>query len=182
MSPGPPRRETRSHRVTLHGVFLSILGQGVLIAGGSGIGKGRLALELVSRGHALVCDDAPEFLAGGLVGSAPPELGKFLMVRGLGVVNVCRTFGNRAVMARESLRLIVELTREPAPAHDVEPPYTFRTVLGQRVPTVPLSLMGSFNPALLLETLVRTHILRGQGYRACNDFAECQRRMMDGQA
>jgi HPr kinase/phosphorylase len=48
-------------RVTLHGVFMEIYSIGVLISGDSGLGKSELALELITRGHRLVADDAPEF-------------------------------------------------------------------------------------------------------------------------
>src|SRR5215213_4520976 len=40
-----------------HGVFMDVLGLGVLITGDSGVGKSELALELISRGHGLVADD-----------------------------------------------------------------------------------------------------------------------------
>src|SRR5574340_591190 len=40
-----------------HGVFLEVLGMGVLIKGDAGVGKSELALELVTRGHRLVADD-----------------------------------------------------------------------------------------------------------------------------
>ena len=42
----------------MHGVFMDILGLGVLITGESGLGKSELGLELISRGHGLVADDA----------------------------------------------------------------------------------------------------------------------------
>src|SRR6185503_10816446 len=41
----------------LHGVFMDVLGLGVLITGESGVGKSELGLELISRGHGLVADD-----------------------------------------------------------------------------------------------------------------------------
>ena len=44
---------------SLHGVFMDVLGLGVLITGESGVGKSELALELISRGHGLVADDGP---------------------------------------------------------------------------------------------------------------------------
>ena len=57
--------------VTRHGVFLDVLGMGMLITGESGVGKSELALELISRGSGLVADDvvelyhiAPETLEG----------------------------------------------------------------------------------------------------------------------
>src|SRR3546814_20411067 len=47
-------------KTTAHGVFMDVLGLGVLITGESGLGKSELALELISRGHGLVADDAVE--------------------------------------------------------------------------------------------------------------------------
>jgi HPr kinase/phosphorylase len=42
-------------RCTMHGVFMDILGLGVLITGESGLGKSELGLELISRGAAPSC-------------------------------------------------------------------------------------------------------------------------------
>jgi Hpr(Ser) kinase/phosphatase (EC 2.7.1.-) len=44
--------------VTLHGVFLEVLSMGVLLKGDAGVGKSELALELITRDHRLVADDA----------------------------------------------------------------------------------------------------------------------------
>lgn len=64
-----------SDKTTLHGVFMEVLGMGVLITGDPAVGKSELALELVSRGNRLVADDAPEFtrIAPDIIsGSCPP--------------------------------------------------------------------------------------------------------------
>ena len=45
-------------RTSMHGVFMDILGLGVMITGESGLGKSELGLELISRGNGLVADDA----------------------------------------------------------------------------------------------------------------------------
>ena len=64
-------------RATLHGVFLDILEMGVLLTGDSGLGKSELGLELISRGHGLVADDAVDFVRLGpdfVEGRCPPLL------------------------------------------------------------------------------------------------------------
>lgn len=50
-----------AEKITLHGVFMEVMGSGVLITGESSIGKSELALELITRGHRLIADDAPVF-------------------------------------------------------------------------------------------------------------------------
>ena len=47
-----------AERTSMHGVFMDILGLGVMITGESGLGKSELGLELISRGNGLVADDA----------------------------------------------------------------------------------------------------------------------------
>ena len=113
---------TLAPRVTLHGVFMEIYSIGVLITGEAGSGKSELALELITRGHRLVADDAPEFTQIApdvLDGTSPEMLQDMLEVRGLGVLDIRQMFGDTAVKRNKYLRLIVHLTRphlEPQPA------------------------------------------------------------------
>jgi ribosomal subunit interface protein len=44
-----------AEQATLHGSFVDVYGVGVLLIGRSGIGKSEIALDLVERGHRLVC-------------------------------------------------------------------------------------------------------------------------------
>src|SRR5688572_15482976 len=99
---------------TTHGVFLDVLGVGVLITGASGVGKSELALELISRGSGLIADDVIEFYRIGpetVEGRCPALLKDFLEVRGLGVLNIRTVFGESALRPRKNLKLIVHLEK-----------------------------------------------------------------------
>ena len=102
-------------RATLHGVFLDILGMGVLLTGDSGLGKSELGLELISRGHGLVADDAVDFVRLGpdfVEGRCPPLLQNLLEVRGLGIVRLPHVASARLALAVE---LAAPAARLPAP-------------------------------------------------------------------
>ncbi|MBP6797952.1 MAG: HPr(Ser) kinase/phosphatase [Luteimonas sp.] len=161
-------------RVTLHGVFMEIYSIGVLITGESGSGKSELALELVTRGHRLVADDAPEFTQIApdvLDGSCPDLLQDLLELRGLGVLNIRQMFGDTAVKRNKYLRLIVHLSRPNAePQMNAEDGMVrltgdlgMRRVLDLDVPMITLPVMPGRNLAVLTEAAARTHILRAKG-------------------
>ena len=89
-----------SEKEVVHGVFMEVLGTGVLITGQSRIGKSELALALISRGHRLIADDAPEFTRIGrgiLDGRSPDVLKDFIEVRGLGVLNIREMYGDNSL-------------------------------------------------------------------------------------
>lgn len=158
-------------RVTLHGVFMEIYSIGVLITGDAGAGKSELALELISRGHRLVADDAPEFTQIApdvLDGTCPEMLQDMLEVRGLGVMNIRQMFGDTAVKRNKYLRLIVHLIN-----YQNAPPEAMarltgessapRRVLDLDVPEFHLPVAPGRNLAVLTEAAVRLHILRVKG-------------------
>src|SRR4249919_3099210 len=162
-------------RVTLHGVFMEIYSIGVLITGDSGAGKSELALELISRGHRLVADDAPEFTQIApdvLDGTSPEMLQDMLEVRGLGVLDIRQMFGDTAVKKNKYLRLIVHLTqpnlfppKEPSPGglERITGDIGARRVLDLDVPLITLPVMPGRNLAVLTEAAARGHILRAKG-------------------
>ena len=165
---------TLAPRITLHGVFMEIYSIGVLITGESGSGKSELALELVTRGHRLVADDAPEFtqIAPDVLDGACPELLQdVLELRGLGVLNIRQMFGDTAVKRNKYLRLIVHLQRpgtdSGTPSGDGLERLTgdigSRHVLDLDVPMITLPVMAGRNLAVLTEAATRMHILRAKG-------------------
>lgn len=162
---------TLAPRITLHGVFMEIYSIGVLITGESGSGKSELALELVTRGHRLVADDAPEFTQIApdvLDGTCPELLQDMLELRGLGVLNIRQMFGDTAVKRNKYLRLIVHLSRpqvdpQPSGIERLTGDLGARHVLDLDVPMITLPVMAGRNLAVLTEAATRTHILRAKG-------------------
>ena len=172
--------------LTLHGVYMEIMAIGVLITGASGIGKSELALELISRGHRLIADDAPLFskIAPDIInGTCPKTLQDFLEVRGLGIINVRELFGDSAIKKNKYLKLIVQL--QPMDANDLlsldrlEGSYNTRNVLDMDIPQITLPVAPGRNLAIMMECAARNHILRAGGYNASEIFAKRQKRLME---
>jgi HPr kinase/phosphorylase len=154
----------------VHGVFMEIYSIGVLITGESGLGKSELALELISRNHRLVADDAPEFTQIApdvLDGTCPELLQDLLEVRGLGIMNIRQMFGDTAVKRNKYLRLVVNLVRAGETELDAMSRLTGETaarqVLGLSVPVINLPVAAGRNLAVLTEAAARLHILRAKG-------------------
>jgi HPr kinase/phosphorylase len=170
---------------TRHGVFMDVLGLGVLITGDSGVGKSELGLELVSRGHGLVADDVVEIsrvAPDTLEGRCPPLLKDFLEVRGLGVLNIRTIFGETAVRPKLSLRLMVHLERptpSAAPPAERLPLHALsEEILGVTVRKVGIPVAVGRNLAVLIEAAVRNHILQLRGYNSTEEFMERQQAEM----
>jgi HPr kinase/phosphorylase len=167
----------------MHGVFMDILGMGVLITGDSGLGKSELGLELISRGHGLVADDAVDFArlsTDYIEGRCPPILRDLLEVRGLGLLDIRTIFGETAVRRRMKLRLIVQLVRRtdgeferlPIDGQSVD-------VLGLQIRSVKIQVAAGRNLAVLVEAAVRNTILQLRGIDTLKEFMERQRKLMN---
>jgi HPr kinase/phosphorylase len=164
---------------TQHGVFMEVLGMGMLITGDAGIGKSELALELISRGHRLIADDVVELIKVApdtLEGHSPEILQDFLEVRGLGLLNIRSLFGETAVKIKKNLKLIVHLEK----ASGLEDPEWNRLemqagnirLLGVDIPRVCVPVAAGRNTAVLLEVAVRNHILRLRGASSSAEFMQ----------
>jgi HPr kinase/phosphorylase len=170
-------------RCSMHGVFMDVLGMGVLIAGESGVGKSELGLELISRGHGLVADDVVDFARvapDAIEGRCPQLLANLLEVRGLGLLDIKAIFGETAVRRKMKLRLIVELQRASATETERLPLAGAAVeVLGMPVHKVFIPVAAGRNLAVLLEAAVRNTILKLRGFDTMAAFQERQRRAME---
>ena len=175
-----------SNKETLHGVFMEVHGTGVLITGESSVGKSELALDLISRGHRLVADDAPEFTRIGpdiLDGRSPAILQGFMEVRGLGVLNIREMYGDNAIKRNKYLRLIVHMEKM-----NDDNLGTFNRLTGQtevqrildvEIPVTIVPVAPGRNLSVIVEAAVRNHILRKNGYDASQQLIDRQQLAID---
>lgn len=164
-------------RVTVHGVYMEVMGMGVLITGESGIGKSELALELLSRNHRLIADDAVEFVRVGpdvIVGQCPTLLSDFLEVRGLGILDIRLMFGETAVRHKKKLHLIVRLEaiqgKKMSKIDRLQSKQRTRSILDVDIPEVALFVGPGRNLAVLVEAATRAYILHMWGIDPLEEF------------
>ena len=172
-------------RTSMHGVFMDILGLGVMITGESGLGKSELGLELISRGHGLVADDAVDLYRinqTSIEGRCPDLLQNLLEVRGIGLLDIKAIFGETAVRRKMRLKMIVHLVRRETLEREYERiPYEPLTqdVLGVPVRKVIIQVEAGRNIAVLVEAAVRNAILQFRGINTYEEFVERHRKAME---
>ncbi len=172
-------------RTTMHGVFMDILGMGVMITGESGLGKSELGLELISRGNGLVADDAVDLFRVNqttIEGRCPELLQNLLELRGIGLLDIRAIFGETAVRRKMRLKLIVHLVRRQTMEREYERiPYEplKQDVLGIPIRKVVVQVEAGRNIAVLVEAAVRNTILQFRGINTFDEFVERQRKAMD---
>ncbi len=172
-------------RTSMHGVFMDILGVGLMITGESGLGKSELGLELISRGHGLVADDAVDLYRINqttIEGRCPDLLQNLLEVRGIGLLDIKAIFGETAVRRKMRLKMIVHLVRRETLEREYERiPYEPLTqdVLGVPVRKVIIQVEAGRNIAVLVEAAVRNAILQLRGINTYQEFVERHRKAMD---
>jgi len=169
-----------------HGVFLDVLGVGVMITGDSGVGKSELALELITRGNGLVADDIVDLFRispEALEGRCPDLLRDLLEVRGLGILNIRTMFGETAVRRKKSLKLIVHLYR---PQHDDLtkldrlPQSGKEDILGVTISKVEIPVLAGRNLAVLVEAAARNFVLQQRGIDTMQEFISRQEQQLSG--
>lgn len=171
--------------ITMHGVFMDVLGVGVLLVGSSGIGKSEIALNLINRGHRLVADDAVLFKINNndaVIGTCPELLQDFLEVRGLGILNIRVMFGDTAIRENKRLQLVVRLVAvDHLELQEIDRLYgIYRTqeILGIDIPEVSIPVAPGRNLSIIVEGAVRNQVLKNTGYDASQDFINRQHQII----
>ena len=162
-------------RITRHGVFVEVYGEGVLILGDSGVGKSEIALELIKRGHRLIADDAVEIRQVSnqtLVGSAPENIRHFIELRGVGVVNARRLFGVGSVKVSEKIDMVIQLEqwdsdksydRLGLDAEKID-------ILGVSVPISVVPVTPGRNISIIIEAAAMNNRQKKMGYNAARQL------------
>lgn len=164
-------------RLTVHGSFVDVYGIGILFMGSSGIGKSEVTLDLIERGHRLVADDVIILTKKGegiLMGSGVDISKHFMEIRGLGLINVAKMFGIRAIRYQKRLEIIVELE-----IWNEDSDYT-RTGLENKtfsimdvdIPYVKLPIIPGKNITVISEVIALNYLLKHYGYDSAKIFQE----------
>ena len=167
-------------RTTLHGCMVDILGIGVVIRGESGIGKSESVLALLERGCSLVADDVVRVRLHDdveVIGTAKDLAQHLMEVRGIGIIDVARMFGVRAVREQKRVDVIVTL-KQWTDALDVERlglDQEYTQLLGINIPHIVIPVRPGRDLARLIEVAAMQVKLREMGHNAA---AELSRRIM----
>lgn len=162
----------------LSGGLLSIFNRGVLILGDSGVGKSECALELISRGHLFISDDVVQVRKdsnGKLIGSAASLSRNFMEIRGLGIININKIFGEKSICSQTNIDLIIMLKRwKEGKEYDrlgLKFPGS-QKILGVDVPKISIPVAPGRNIATLIEVACRVFLLKQKGYHAAREISK----------
>lgn len=165
-------------QVIISAGLMNIFGVGTMIIGESGLGKSESSLELISRGHKFISDDAVEVYqdeSGWLWGRAPRLAKNFMEIRGLGIINIKEIFGAKALLDESRIDLVIRLKKWRKTMEidrlglDFPEDYL---LAGVRVPQLHIAVAPGRNVATLIEVACRVFVLRRKGYQAAQDIVK----------
>ena len=164
-----------AQRVTRHGVLMEVYGEGILIVGDSGVGKSEAAVELIKRGHRLIADDAVEIRKlshTSLVGQSPENIQNFIELRGVGIINIARTYGASAVKQRQEIDMVIELENWKADKSYSTTGLTdeYTDILGVSVVKSVIPVRPGRNISIVIETAAVVNRQKKMGYFAAKEL------------
>jgi HPr kinase/phosphorylase len=163
-------------QTTLHGTLVDVYGVGLLYTGKSGIGKSECALDLVERGHRLVADDVIRVIKKApdvVVGTGSELLGHCMEVRGIGIIDIEKLFGIRAIRLQKRIEVEVRLV-----FWDNESEYErlglddkFTAILGVEIPIVVIPVSPGKNITVISEVIAMNHMLKTYGQDSAQEIS-----------
>ncbi|MDD3966002.1 MAG: HPr(Ser) kinase/phosphatase [Candidatus Neomarinimicrobiota bacterium] len=161
----------------IHGGLVDVHGVGILLTGKSGIGKSEIALDIVERGHRLVADDVVDIRRTArnvLIGKPEELLQDTIEVRGLGIVNIRKIFGARAVRVQKRVEMMIELLRWEPDVHYERFGLTedHISILGVSIPHIRLPINPGKNISVIVETIAMTYLLKLYGEDPAKEMQE----------
>jgi len=176
-----------SPKMTIHGVLVEVSGMGVLITGGSGVGKSETALELIERGHRLIADDAVEVRCVNgniLLGSGINKvLGHHMEIRGLGIINISSLFGVGSVRDKKQIELIVELENwnNKTQYDRIGVSDNLKEILGVEIHYLKIPVKPGRNIPIIIETATLNERLKQKGQNSAREFNQNVLRWLESQ-
>ena len=175
---GPFLESVFAPTTTLHGSLADVFGVGLLFTGASGIGKSECVLDLVERGHRLVADDLVICRRRGtdvVIGRAHDHAHHHMEIRGVGIIDISRIFGIRAVRQQKRIEVVVHLEQWDALSRDVDRTgldgQTTR-ILDVELPLVTVPLNPGKNITVISEVIAMNHLLKYSGVNVAEAFNE----------
>ena len=164
-------------RITRHGVLVEVYGEGVLIIGDSGVGKSETAIELVKRGHRLIADDAIEIRKisnKSLIGQSPENIQHFVELRGVGIINIARTYGAGAVKQSQEIDMVIELEHwKPEKCYStIGLNDEYMDIMGVSVIKSVIPVRPGRNLSIIIETAAIVNRQKKMGYNAARELLE----------
>ena len=164
---------------TLHGTLVDVYGMGLLFTGRAGIGKSEVTLDLVERGHRLVADDIIHVIRksrGIIVGTANDLTRSLIEIRGVGIVDVQKMFGIRAIRKFKRIEIEIQLIDwdSSRPMDRTGLDEKLSTILDVDIPKVEVPIYPGKYVAVIVESIALNHFLKTQGYNAAQELAKRQ--------
>ncbi|MCK5685418.1 HPr(Ser) kinase/phosphatase [bacterium] len=174
-------------RINIHGTLMDIYGVGVLFTGRSGIGKSEVALDLVERGHRLVADDVVNIEKASdniLMGYGESLLQNTLEIRGVGIIDIRKAFGIRAVRTRKRVEVCIELVdwsdKEKYERFGLDT--VTHPIIDIEVPFIKLPIFPGKNITVITEVIALNYLLKVIGEDPAKELQEKIRKEIESKS
>lgn len=171
--------------IEVHGSMMDVYGVGILLRGKAGIGKSECALALVKKGHRLIADDTVRITRrepNTLIATPSKLGGNFMEIRGVGVIDIEKLFGIRAITPKKEIELVVTLTPWNEIGEKLErigEKYRHTELLGVSVPEIILPLSPGKSVSTLTEVIATNHMLKTRGENSAREFVKRVRQSLE---